>query len=108
MCMPMIAPVPVTLLKCRRGMSIISVREAVIIHERVLKVKNNRKLEVEFVKLRERDEANYNAGRAAGFEEGIRKIVKNMIVSNIATDKEICEITGCTQEFIDSIRNSEK
>ena len=78
------------------------------IHERVLKVKNNRELEVEFVKLRERDEANYNAGRAAGFEEGIRKIVKNMIVSNIATDKEICEITGCTQEFIDSIRNSEK
>ena len=78
------------------------------IHERVLKVKNNRDLEVEFVKLRERDEANYNAGRAAGFEEGIRKIVKNMIVSNIATDKEICEITGCTQEFIDSIRNSEK
>ena len=58
------------------------------------------------MKLRERDEANYNAGRAAGFEEGIRKIVKNMIVSNIAT--EICEITGCTQEFIDSIRNSEK
>lgn len=78
------------------------------IHERVLKVKNNMDLEVEFVKLRERDEANYNAGRAAGFEEGIRKIVKNMIVSNIATDKEICEITGCTQEFIDSIRNSEK
>ena len=74
------------------------------IHERVLKVKNNRELEVEFVKLRERDEANYKAG----FEEGIRKIVKNMIVSNIATDKEICEITGCTQEFIDSIRNSEK
>ena len=85
-------------------MSIISVREAVIIHERVLKVKNNRELGVEFVKLRERDEANYKAG----FEEGIRKIVKNMIVSNIATDKEICEITGCTQECIDSIRNSEK
>ena len=77
------------------------------IHERVLKVKNNRELEVEFVKLRERDEANYNAGRAAGFEEGIRKIVKNMLVKDIATDKEICEITGCTQEFIDSIRNSE-
>ena len=76
------------------------------IHERVLKVKNNRELEVEFVKLRERDEANYNAGRAAGFEEGIRKIVKNMLVKDIATDKEICEITGCTQEFIDSIRNS--
>ena len=74
------------------------------IHERVLKVKNNRELEVEFVKLRERDEANYKAG----FEEGIRKIVKNMLVKDIATDKEICEITGCTQEFIDSIRNSEK
>ena len=73
------------------------------IHERVLKVKNNRELEVEFVKLRERDEANYKAG----FEEGIRKIVKNMLVKDIATDKEICEITGCTQEFIDSIRNSE-
>ena len=74
------------------------------IHERVLKVKNNMDLEVEFVKLRERDEANYKAG----FEEGIRKIVKNMLVKDIATDKEICEITGCTQEFIDSIRNSEK
>ena len=73
------------------------------IHERVLKVKNNRELEVEFVKLRERDEANYKAG----FEEGIRKIVKNMLVKDIATDKEICEITGCTQEFIDSIHNSE-
>ena len=99
----MMIPAPAILLKCRSGMSIISVREAVIIHERVLKVKNNMDLEVEFVKLRERDEANYKAG----FEEGIRKIVKNMLVKDIATDKEICEITGCTQEFIDSIRNSE-
>ena len=81
------------------------------IHERVLKVKSNRDLEVEFVKLRERDEANSKAGKAAGFKEGAlqekRNIVKTMLGKCTVTDEDICEITGCTQEFIDSIRNSE-
>ena len=111
MCQLMMLSVLASLLNCRRGMSIISIREAVIIHERVLKVKNNMDLEVEFVKLRERDEANYKAGKAAGFKEGAlqekRNIVKTMLGKCTVTDEDICEITGCTQEFIDSIRNSE-
>ena len=77
------------------------------IHKRVLKVKNNMELEVEFVKLRERDEANYKAGFEEGALQEKHNIVKTMLSKGIATDKDICEIIGCTQEFIDSIRNSE-
>ncbi len=60
------------------------------------------------MKLRERDEANYKAG----FEEGALhekyNIVKSMLSKGSVTDEDIRDITGCTQEFIDSIRNFEK
>ena len=129
------------------------------IHSRVLAVKNNRNVEVEFVKLRERDQENFKYGynngyengmaagfadgkaagfeigkaagfqdgkaagfqdgRAAGFQDGRaagiqdgalqekHNIVKTMVNANILSDDDICKITGCSQEFIDSIRNSE-
>lgn len=70
-------------------------------------VKNNRELEVEFVKLRECDEANYKAGFEEGALQENHNIIKSMLRKGTVTDKDICEITGCTQEFIDSIRNSE-
>ncbi len=70
-------------------------------------VKNNRELEVEFVKLRERDEANYKAGFEEGALQEKHNIVKTMLDKGTVTDEDICEIIGCTQEFIDSIRNFE-
>ena len=81
------------------------------IHKRVLSVKNNKELEVEFVKLLERDQKNYNDGFSDGFNDGfndgIHNIIKNMLSKGLLTDEEICENTGCTQEFIDSVRASE-
>ena len=70
-------------------------------------VKNNRELEAEFVKLRECDEANYKTGFEEGALQENHNIIKSMLRKGTVTDKDICEITGCTQEFIDSIHNSE-
>ena len=73
------------------------------IHQRVLEVKNNRKLEVEFVKLRELERENYEAGKAKGIEEGIQSVIRNMIALGMADD-EICRIAGCTAEFAAAVR----
>lgn len=76
------------------------------IHERVLSVKNNRELEVEFVKLLERDQKN----QELGFERGILHEKYNIVMTMLSkgvTVKDICEFTGCTEEFIDSVRASE-
>ena len=137
------------------------------IHSRVLAVKNNKNVEVEFMKLRERDQENFKSGytngyergmamgfedgknagfeagkaagfedgkaagfedgkaagfedgkaagfedgKAAGFEDGALQekltIVKMMIDTNMLSDDDICKITGCNQELIDSMRCSE-
>ena len=42
-------------------------------------VKNNRELEVEFVKLRECDEANYKAGFEEGALQENHNIIKSML-----------------------------
>ncbi|MGN1350607.1 MAG: Rpn family recombination-promoting nuclease/putative transposase [Anaerovoracaceae bacterium] len=72
------------------------------IHQRVLEVKNNRNLEVEFVKLRELERENYEAGRL----EMQRTVVQNMIALGMEDD-EICRIAGCTAEFAAAVRAEE-
>ena len=62
---------------------------------------------MEFVKLRECDEANYKTWFEEGALQENHNIIKSMLRKGTVTDKDICEITGCTQEFIDSIHNSE-
>lgn len=75
-----------------------------MIHDRVVEVKNNRNLEVDFVKLLERDRENFNAGKKEGTLQTRQDIVKNMLSKGIAEDL-ICEIVGCTKEFVDNIRD---
>ncbi len=72
------------------------------IHERVIEVKNNKDLEVEFVKLQERDRRNFSEG-ALHMQ---RKIVKSMLDDKLS-DEDICKYANCTQEFIDEVRKAE-
>ena len=54
--------------------------------------------------------AGFEDGKAAGFQDGALQekltIVKMMIDTNM-NDDDICKITGCNQELIDSMRCSE-
>ncbi len=75
-----------------------------MIHDWVVEVKNNRNLEVDFVKLLERDRENFNAGKKEGTLQTRQDIVKNMLLKGITEDL-ICEVVGCTKEFVDSIRD---
>ena len=55
--------------------------------------------------------AGFQDGKAAGFQDGALQekltIVKMMIDTNMLSDDDICKITGCNQELIDSMRCSE-
>ena len=81
------------------------------IHERVIEVKNNKDLEVEFMKLQERDRKNYNAGVLDGIEKGEeigslsmqKQIIKSMLKDKVSDD-DICRYANCTQEFVDEVR----
>ena len=72
------------------------------IHERVVEVKNNSALEVEYMKLQEQYQKKFRDG--ALYEK--RKFVKNLIVGNMG-DEDICKYAECTQEFIDEVRKAE-
>ena len=55
--------------------------------------------------------AGFEDGKAAGFQDGALQekltIVKMMIDTNMLSDDDICKITGCNKELIDSMRCSE-
>lgn len=74
-----------------------------MIHKRVVEVKNNRNLEVEFLHLIEREREYFKAGKQEGVVEQQRAVVKKML-SRGMSDEDICDIAGCSQEFIDNIR----
>lgn len=84
------------------------------IHECVIEVKNNKDLEVEFMKLQERDRKNYNAGVLDGIEKGEeigslsmqKQIIKSMLKDKVS-DEDICRYANCTQEFVDEVRREE-
>ena len=76
------------------------------IHERVVEVKNNKDLEVEFVKLQERDRRNFSEGEKFGEVNMQKKIVETML-ENKLNDEDICKYANCTQEFIDEVRKAE-
>ena len=76
------------------------------IHERVIEVKNNKDLEVEFVKLQERDRRNFSEGEKFGEFNMQKKIVENMLESKLNYD-DICKYANCTQQFIDEVRKAE-
>ncbi len=72
------------------------------IHERVVEVKNNSALEVEYMKLQEQYQKKFRDGEL----NMQKKIVENMLESKL-NDEDICKYANCTQEFIDEVRKAE-
>ena len=69
------------------------------IHKRVIEVKNNPKVEVEFMTLLERDREKLEQGREEGREEERLEIAKNMKAIGIDIDT-IIKATGLNKEQI--------
>ena len=84
------------------------------IHKRVIEVKNNHKVEVQFMTLLERDREKIEEGREEGIREGIKEGIKKGIkegrievaikLLDILDDKTISEKTGLDIEIVKKLR----
>ncbi len=76
------------------------------VHERVVEVKNNSALEVEYMKLQEQYQRKFRDGEKVGALNEKRNNVRSMLENNVS-DEDICKYANCTQEFIDEVRKAE-
>ena len=76
------------------------------IHKKVIEVKNNPNVEVEFMTLLERDREKIEEGRQEGIKEGIKegRIEVAIKLLDILDDKTISEKTGLDIEVIKNLR----
>lgn len=81
-----------------------------LIHEQVCRVKANKELEMEYMKLWERDQKNLEEGRRQGMEEGMEKGMEKMALESakklkaLGIDpKIISAATGLTLEQVDQL-----
>ena len=72
------------------------------IHKKVVEVKNNPKMEVEFMTLLERDREKLEEGREEGREEGIKEVAIKLL--DILDDKTISEKTDLDIEIVRKLR----
>lgn len=72
------------------------------IHKKVIEVKNNANVEVEFMTLLERDREKIEEGRQEGRQEEKLEIAKNMIKLGIDIDT-IIKATGLSKEIIEKL-----
>ena len=72
------------------------------IHKRVLEVKNDVRMEVEYMTLTERDRENREEGRLEGIREGIKEVAINLL--DLLDDETIALKTGLTVEEIYRLR----
>lgn len=76
------------------------------IHKKVIEVKNNANVEVEFMTLLERDREKIEEGRQEGRQDGRQEekleIAKNMIKLGIDIDT-IIKATGLSKEIIEKL-----
>lgn len=69
------------------------------IHKKVIEVKNNASVEVEFMTLLERDREKLEEGREEGFEEKVIEVAKEMLKDNEPIEK-IMKYTKLSKEDI--------
>ena len=83
------------------------------IHQRVRMLKNNRKLEVEYMKMWELEQKRYQEGVmngiAQGVAQGIAQTQEHMIgrmLSDSFSDEQIVKYTQCTPELLEKVKKS--
>lgn len=76
-----------------------------LINQKVEKVRFDPALEVEYMRFQELQREQFNKGREQGIAENQLVIIKNMLSMDM-TDDTIQTVTGCTAEYLASVKKS--